>query len=211
VSNPKATVRAKRIRVKWAEAGYLACRAALAPTLRPTGRRNSRNKRWLDNNSLDESWDERSSLMARHIPAGSRVVDVGAGAQALRSVLPPDCTYVPVDIVQRTPDTITCDLNREEPPALSADYLVASGLVEYINDAGRLVRWMASVAPNIVLSYEAADGESRRYRRNSGWVNDYTQGEIRELLSRNGLKVADSATWRRQTIYWLVRSHACSC
>lgn len=205
MSNPKATVWAKQISVRWAESGYLACRAALTSTLRPAGRRN---KRWLDNNSLDESWDERSSLMARDIRAGSRVVDVGAGAQALRSVLPSDCTYVPVDIVQRTPDTITCDLNRDEPPALSADYLVASGLVEYINDAGRLVRWMASVAPNVVLSYEPADGESRRYRRSSGWVNDYTEGEIRELLSGNGLMVVDSATWRRQTIYWLVRSHA---
>jgi hypothetical protein len=166
--------------------------------------------RWLDDKSLDESWDERSILMAGDIRAGSRVVDVGAGAQALRSVLPPDCTYVPVDIVQRTPDTITCDLNREEPPMLSAYYLVASGVVEYINDAGRLVRWMASVAPNVVLSYEAADGESRSYRRRSGWVNDYTEGGIRELLSCNGLMVVDSATWRRQTIYWLSRSHDCT-
>jgi hypothetical protein len=59
--------------------------------------------------------------MARGIRPGSRVVDVGAGAQALRSALPPHCTYVPIDIVQRTPDTVVCDLNREDPPTLFAD------------------------------------------------------------------------------------------
>jgi hypothetical protein len=143
--------------------------------------------------------------MARGIRTGSRVVDVGAGAQALRSALPPECSYVPIDVVRRTPDTIVCDLNREEPPKLSVDYLVASGVIEYINDAARLIKWMASVAPNVVLSYEAADGESRSYRRNAGWVNDYTENEIQKLFSSNGLSVVDSATWRRQTIYWLMR------
>jgi hypothetical protein len=164
------------------------------------------NARWLDDKALDDSWNERTKLMARGILSGSRVVDVGAGAQALRSVLPPGCDYVPVDVVQRTPDTIACDLNREEPPMLSADYLVASGVIEYINDAASLIKWMASVAPKIVLSYEAADGESRSYRRNAGWVNDYTENELRELLRHEGLNVTDSATWRRQTIYWLARA-----
>jgi len=141
--------------------------------------------------------------MARSIPAASRVVDVGAGAQALRSALPPDCIYVPIDVVSRTPDTIVCDLNRDQPPALSADYLVASGLLEYITDVPRLVSWMASTAPHIILSYEGADGQSRYYRRKSGWVNDYTNSEVRELLRRHGLSVMESATWRQQTIYWL--------
>lgn len=192
--------RPQQIRDWCAELRYLA-RASAVP---PVGHRTRRsNDRWLDGQALDESWDERSRLMARSIPAASRVVDVGAGAQALRSALPPDCIYVPIDVVSRTPDTIVCDLNRDQPPALSADYLVASGLLEYITDVPRLVSWMASTAPHIILSYEGADGQSRYYRRKSGWVNDYTNSEVRELLRRHGLSVMESATWRQQTIYWL--------
>jgi hypothetical protein len=186
-----------------AELRYLAWDNAAAHFSHRTRRSNDR---WLDGQALDETWDERSRLMARSIAAASRVVDVGAGAQALRSALPPDCIYVPIDLVPRTPDTIVCDLNHEQPPALSADYLVASGLVEYITDVPRLVSWMAGVAAHVILSYEGADGQSRSHRRRVGWVNDYTDGELRELLDRHGLTVAESAAWRQQTIYWLART-----
>lgn len=161
------------------------------------------NDRWLDDKSLDRSWDERSALMARSIQAGSRVADVGAGAQSLRSALPPNCTYIPVDIVQRSLDTVVCDFNREEPPELFADYVIASGLLEYINNVSQIIKWMASTAPNVVLSYESADGQTSDYRRKSGWVNHHTGEEIREMLSDARLTVVDMAGWRRQTIYWL--------
>jgi methyltransferase family protein len=203
MSISKATTRPQQIREWCAELRYLAWASAVAPVRHRTRRSNDR---WFDGQALDESWDERSRLMARSIPAARRVVDVGAGAQALRSALPPDCIYVPIDVVSRTPDTIVCDLNHDQPPALSADYLVASGLLEYITDVPRLVSWMASVAPQIVLSYEGADGQSRYYRRRSGWVNDYTDSEVRELLGRHGLSVVESAAWRLQTIYWLART-----
>jgi hypothetical protein len=61
--------------------------------------------------------------------------------------------------------------------------------MEYITDLRPLVSWMASVAAQIILSYEGADGQSRYYRRKSGWVNDYTNSEVRELLRRHGLSV----------------------
>jgi hypothetical protein len=199
----RVTNRPHQIREWCAELPYLAWASTVAPIRHRTSRSNDR---WLDAQALDESWDERSRLMARSIPAASRVVDVGAGAQALRSVLPPDCIYVPIDVVSRTPDTVVCDLNHDQPPALSADYLVASGLLEYITDVARLIGWMASVAPNIILSYEGADRQSRSYRRRSGWVNDYTDSEVRELLRRHGLRIVESAAWRQQTIYWLART-----
>jgi hypothetical protein len=203
MSMRKVTSRPHQIRERRVGLRYFAWASAITSVRHRTSRSNDR---WLDGQALDESWDERSRLMARSIPADSRVVDVGAGAQALRSALPPDCIYVPIDVVSRTPDTIVCDLNHDQPPALSADYLVASGLLEYITDVPRLVSWMASVAPQIILSYEGADGQSRYYRRKSGWVNDYTDSEVRELLRRHGLSVVESTAWRQQTIYWLART-----
>ena len=192
--------RPQQIREWCADLRHLARTSAISPIRH---RARSSNDRWLDGQALDETWDERSRLMARSIPAASRVVDVGAGAQALRSALAPDCIYMPIDVVSRTPDTIVCDLNHEQPPTLLADYLVASGVLEYITDVSRLVSWMGSTAPHIILSYEGADGQSRHYRRKSGWVNDYTDSEVRELLTHHGLRVTESATWRQQTIYWL--------
>jgi hypothetical protein len=203
VSIQRTLAKSKQFRQKCAQGAFLARHAVLRPILRRLGHGN---RRWLDDSSLDESWDERSRLMARSIQPGSRVVDVGAGAQALRSALPTGCTYVPIDIVQRTPDTIVCDLNRDDLPRLAADYLIASGVLEYITDVDRLIAWMTSVAPRIVLSYETADGETRYHRRKSGWVNDYTEREVCELVRRHDLAVAESAAWRRQTIYWLQRA-----
>jgi hypothetical protein len=168
-------------------------------------RERFRNDRWLDNRSLDESWDERPKLMVRNIQPGSRVVDVGAGSQAVRSELSPDCTYIPIDIVRRTPDTITCDLNREDPPDLMADYVVASGLLEYISDVPPLIQWMVSVAPHVTLSYETGEGETRSYRRRRGWINHYTQEELLAILNNSQLNIVESARWRHQTIYWLMR------
>jgi uncharacterized UPF0146 family protein len=72
------------------------------------------NGRWRDDQSLDAGWDTRTKLMVRDIAAGSRVVDVGAGSQAARAMLPDGCEYVPVDIVSRSPDTIVCDVNRDK-------------------------------------------------------------------------------------------------
>jgi len=176
-------------------------RAAATTILRWTGRSNGR---WRRDQSLDVAWHERSMLMVRDIPAGSRVVDVGAGSEVVRGLLPEDCHYVPVDLVPRSPDTVVCDLNRDALPDLTANWLVGSGVIEYVFDVDRLLSWMASVAPRIVFSYELADDETRYYRRSRSWVNDFTADQMRVLLSRHGLEVVGTAQWKRQTIYWLM-------
>ena len=144
-------------------------------------------------------------LMVADIPPGCRVIDVGAGSQVVRSLLPDSCDYVPVDLVPRSPDTVVCDLNRDALPELTADWLVASGVVEYVFDVHRLIAWVASVAPHIVLSYETADEQTRYYRRARSWVNDYTGEQMRALLNGHGLEVVKTANWKLQTIYWLKR------
>ena len=144
-------------------------------------------------------------LMVEDIAAGCRVIDVGAGSQVVRTLLPDNCDYVPIDLVPRSPDTVVCDLNRDALPELTADWLVASGVIEYVFDVHRLIGWVASVAPHIVLSYETADEQTRYYRRARSWVNDYTGEQMRGLLNGHGLEVARTAKWKLQTIYWLNR------
>ena len=177
-------------------------RAVVTTLLRSAGRSNGR---WRRDQSLDAAWDERARLMVADISAGSRVIDVGAGSQVVRGLLPEGCDYVPVDLVSRSPDTVVCDLNRDALPGLTADWLVASGVVEYVFDVDRLLGWMASAAPRIVLSYETADGQTRYYRRARSWVNDYTGEQMCALLNGHGFEVARTAKWKLQTIYWLKR------
>jgi hypothetical protein len=88
---------------------------------------------------------------------------------------------------------------------LTADWLVASGVLEYVFDVDRVVGWMASAAPRIALSYETADDQTRYYRRARSWVNDYTGEQMRALLTGHGLEVVKEAKWKLQTIYWLQR------
>jgi hypothetical protein len=177
-------------------------RAAVTTLLRLAGRSNGR---WRRDQSLDVAWDDRAGLMVADVPAGSRVIDVGAGSQVVRGLLPGGCDYVPVDLVSRSPDTVVCDLNRDVLPGLTADWLVASGVLEYVFDVDRVVGWMASAAPRIALSYETADGQTRYYRRARSWVNDYTGEQMRALLTGHGLEVVKEAKWKLQTIYWLQR------
>jgi methyltransferase family protein len=178
-------------------------RAAATTLLRLAGRSNGR---WRRDQSLDAAWDERAKQMVADIPAGSRVIDIGAGSQAVRGLLPAGCDYVPVDLVSRSPDTVVCDLNRDALPELTADWLIASGVLEYVFDVDRVVAWMASAAPRIALSYETADDQTRYYRRARSWVNDYTGEQMHALLAGHGLEVARTAKWKLQTIYWLQRA-----
>lgn len=177
-------------------------RAAVTTLLRLAGRSNGR---WRRDQSLDVAWDDRAGLMVADVPAGSRVIDVGAGSQVIRGLLPGGCDYVPVDLVSRSPDTVVCDLNRDVLPGLTADWLVASGVLEYVFDVDRVVGWMVSAAPRIALSYETADDQTRYYRRARSWVNDYTGEQMRALLTGHGLEVVKEAKWKLQTIYWLRR------
>jgi hypothetical protein len=165
--------------------------------------RGQSDGRWRDDQLLDAEWDTRTKLMIRDIAAGSRVIDVGAGRQVARAMLPSGSEYVPVDIVSRSPDTIVCDLNQDKLPDLRADWVIASGVIEYVHDAAAFINWMSVVAPRIVMSYEVADGETKYYRRSQTWVNDFTSKHVLAILRQQGLIVDDIATWRRQKIYWL--------
>lgn len=178
-------------------------RAVTTTTLKWMGQSNGH---WRDDQSLDTVWDTRTKLMVRDIAAGSRVIDVGAGSQVARAMLPSGSEYVPVDMVPRSPDTIVCDLNRDTLPDLRADWVIASGVIEYVYDAARFISWLPVVAPRIVMSYEAADGQTRYYRRSQSWVNDFTSEQMLIMLRQKGLRVDDTATWKQQTIYWLTAS-----
>ena len=161
-------------------------------------------RRWSDPSNLHPAWDARTVQMAALIPPGSRVLDVGAGAMVLRDHLPAGCAYTPLDLVARTPETIVCDLNSPTPPGLPAsDVVVLSGVLEYVEDADRLLGHLYRVTTFVVASYAVARGGrmEKVRRRASGWVNDYDGDRLVSLFLHHGFHCETSERWQDQMLY----------
>jgi hypothetical protein len=161
--------------------------------------------RWEKNATATPPWDERNIILARHIPAGNSVLDLGAGAQTLRKLLP-QCTYVPCDLVQSTPDCIVCDFNKDiYPPAdLRFDIVVGSGVMEYLREPLVFLTKIKTYAPLILLSYQPLTKTfDKMARLKWGFVNHLTLPELEALLTKAGYRFAQIGAWEGQLIFRL--------
>ena len=188
------------------------CRDVLAAFTTLVVRTNVR--RWKkvarDNEPL---WDERNRIIATFIPEASSVVDLGAGAQTLKCYLKSGCEYQPCDIVKSSPDVIVCDFNSGIYPRLSRryDYVVCSGVFEYIHDPSHFLSNIRQYGKRIILSYvPAGPAIGTFYRLAGGWVNHLTSQQLEDLFSTNQLD------WKlicrqdnSETIYELKSTHSC--
>ena len=155
--------------------------------------------RWSDTSNLARGWDARTERMSKHVPGGCRVIELGAGRQTLRSLLPQDCVYIPTDIIEREPGTVTIDLNARSLPDLAQlkpELVFASGVLEYVHDLPQLLRWLARYFRLGIVSYACTSsrpGTLRRMvarigRRRYGWFNTYNEEEIGMLFQAAGFQ-----------------------
>jgi FkbM family methyltransferase len=105
--------------------------------------------RWSDPRNAAPDAPRRARLAAAHVRAGERVLDLGAGAGALREALPPGCNYVGVDLIAHHPGAVLVDLNRAAPPESRQDHVVASRLIEHLYEPAPLLRWCAAHAARL--------------------------------------------------------------
>jgi hypothetical protein len=165
------------------------CRNVLAAITTLVVRTNVR--RWKKAaREKEPCWDERNRIIATLIPEASSVVDLGAGAQTLKRYLKSGCEYQPCDIVKSSPDIIVCDFNSGIYPSLSRryDYVVCSGVFEYIRHPSHFLSNIRQYGKRIILSYVPAGptiGPFERLAR--GWVNHLTSQQLEALFSTNGL------------------------
>ncbi|GAY18920.1 class I SAM-dependent methyltransferase [Mycobacterium sp. shizuoka-1] len=163
-------------------------------------------KRWSDTRNLYSEWEPRSQRAAELIPAGSRVIEFGAGTRTLERHLDPSCTYTPSDLVDRGQGTIVCDLNERPLPDLghdTYDVAVFMGVLEYLRDVPAVLDWLSPVVSRYVISYGCPDTNdaSRRTklgavdRISRGWLNSYTEEEIRSLFRERGFASAHEENW----------------
>jgi hypothetical protein len=144
-------------------------------------------------------WDGRLRLIARRIRPGASVLDLGAGAQSLRGMLPPLCRYTPADREQRTPDTLLFDMDTGVYPDGRWDVAVMAGVLEYAPNAWDVVTHLADLAPLLLLSYD--HGGSLDYRRRQGWQNHLSRAGLEDLLEDLGYRYRLVARWQGRLIY----------
>jgi len=146
--------------------------------------------RWQKVATEVPSWDERNKRIGSFIPEGSSVLDLGSGAMTLRQHLKPGCSYQPCDVVQSAPEVIHCDFNAAIYPKLpkTYDYVVCSGILEYMRDEIDFLSRIQTYGKTIILSYNPiAPGETKFSRLGKGWVNHFTQEELEALFTGVGL------------------------
>lgn len=128
-------------------------------------------------------------MAAKLIGENQRVLDIGAGAMALGSLLPANCTYTPADVVERCPGCQVVDLNKQEFPVGHYDWVTFLGVLEYVHDIIWPLRNALKAASKLVVTYCSDIGADPAGRRGLGWVNDYSKQDFEELLTSVGWSI----------------------
>lgn len=145
-------------------------------------------------------WDGRVKLMAALVPAGTRVIDLGAGAQTLQKYLPARCTYDAADI----DGPLVLDFDRDVYPDGEWDVAVMSGALEYSPHPGQALKAVARLAPSAVVSFSS--GGALAYRRRLGWRAHLSRAGFEQLVLRAGMSYELADRWRGHLIYKLERA-----
>lgn len=155
--------------------------------------RSSDGVRWADPDQIIQGARERAIAAAQVIPAGAAVLDLGAGAQALRSALPPGCSYMSADLIARSDACQIVDLNQGQFPGGRYDVAALLEVLEYLHDPAAVLRQCRQAAERLVLIYTPFAGPDAQViaRRQRGFVNDLSAGALEAMLQQAGWQIAE--------------------
>lgn len=160
--------------------------------------------RWHKLENLKEGWDSRTKLIASMVPPDTSVLEFGAGRMTLPKYLHRSCRYTPSDIVDRGMGTIVCDLNKDGLPVFPFhDVVVFAGVLEYVHNVPQLLTILRDSCAGVIASYAVSEGvpENRRvFRRQQGWVNDYTSKMFVEMFKNAGFECDELREWKKQIV-----------
>jgi len=133
-------------------------------------------------------WRVRAAVrLAEKLPLvpPCRVADYGCGKQTLRAALPADWTYVPIDYIERSSDTILCDFTRQMPPG-EYDLIFCLGVLEYLIEPGQLLRHALDHGRFLVVSYHGRQEGDRGRRQREGWGSALSYDVLESLIREKG-------------------------
>ena len=138
------------------------------------------------------SWDDRNRVIARFIPDGASVIDLGAGPQTLRDHLGPACRYQPCDLVKGSDDVIVCDFNADPLPYFAPgtfSMAVCSGLLEYVRNTPTFLAGLSATAPEALVSYNVKKpGDSIFSRLARNWCNHFPENVLLRMFRDAGFQ-----------------------
>lgn len=135
-----------------------------------------------------------ATLIADFVPAGARVLDLGASMPDLDRLLPHGCAYMACGKTASREGTLACDLEAGEFPveaASGADIAVIHGLLERVADADALVAHLHKAGCTVVLSCAPADLAAADVSRGSNTRLGFY--ELTRLFDRHGFRIETSA------------------
>lgn len=144
---------------------------------------------WKDLHKKNQSWPSRAKIIAKYIrPQDSPVVlDLAAGAMAMRGLIPETSKYIPVDIHRRDQDTIICDFNMGEYPLTiepRPTVVIAQGVYEYLLDKRMFIRMLRHHGVRVVMSYNFHE-----VNQNDIWVAPLTRKLFVDLVQKIGFNI----------------------
>lgn len=104
------------------------------------------------------------------------IVDIGAANERIRAFLPENISYIPVDYIRYSEETVLCDLTKNEFPNIEGDprrtcmLLVAA--ITYATDWKWLLKRIAENCNTFICAHNDFVRMSREYRRTSYGSNN---------------------------------------
>jgi hypothetical protein len=134
------------------------------------------------------------------------VLEFGAANRFLKKYLPENCTYLHSDLVKRNEETIVIDLNKEIPDLPISNYIVFSGVLEYIFDVKLIIKHCSKYTDHLLFSYATFDKfPNTNNRRYNGWVSDMNELEFNKLANEINFEIKNIGFWKEQTLYLLTK------
>lgn len=161
--------------------------------------------RWSNLELYDSRWDTRAKKIAALVPPGSSVLELGAGTQALRSLLSGSVTYQAADLEDLGIfPTMIVDLNKWPLPVFdTCDIIIFAGVIEYIKDPDSVIDHLQKYCSSFIATYEPVGRMSPSVwwrRRRHGWFNDMKRNEFLRMFEKHGLILLKEDRWNNQHI-----------
>ncbi len=148
------------------------------------------------------------------IPAGTRVIEFGAGTPAAGALPGPELHATwPRTWSSGDPTRFVCDLNRRPLPDLGPlrpEVAVFAGVLEYVRDVPSVVEWLSRLTSRYcAASYAVAQpvgtgADARRQRRRRtyyGYMNAYSEAELVAVFARSGFACLRTDSWNDQRLF----------
>lgn len=100
-------------------------------------------------------WEHRAKVVARWIPEGAYVLDMGCGNMLIEKHLKNPAGYIPCDIAKRDSRTIVCDFDKfEYPPVQGENLILCLGVVNYLQHQKALLEHLCARGKSFLFTFK---------------------------------------------------------